>query len=121
MSSWTRITFDPGDRSVETVADDLRGAVDDPETFERRGTLVWKETGNFDHDRVATLDVAAERALVVWNSDTTNAGKGYLYERHGGRFLLVDAFEGAEGYFGRDVVDHFVREHDLEGVRHGWV
>ncbi|MFC4552072.1 MULTISPECIES: hypothetical protein [Halorussus] len=119
MSSWTRITLEPTEgTSLESLESALRDETVDPETFERAGTLVWKETGRFDHRTVAELDVPAERALVVASNDTVNASDGHLYERRDGALRFSDAVNGEESYMGRDVLDYFSREHGIEGVRH---
>lgn len=115
MSSWIRVTFDPGDRSVATVEEQLREALDDPETVRWPDALVWKAREEIDADRLTDLGVEARRALVIRANDTVMAGDGRLYERIDGRFVPVDAMAGAEGFVGRDVTAYFQREYGLVG------
>lgn len=116
MSSWVRVTFDPGERTAAEIDDRLRATVEEPETFERDGVLVWKATDTVDADRLNQLAVEAPRAVVMEVSDTANAGTGRVYERVDGEFVLVDAMAGAEDYLGRDVVAYVQRTHGTVGV-----
>ncbi|MFA9426396.1 hypothetical protein [Natronorubrum sp. A-ect3] len=113
MSSWIRVTFDSGDRSVTTVEEQLREALEDPDTVRWPDALVWKAQEEIDAERLTDLGVEARRALVVWANDTAMAGDGRLYERIDGRFVPVDAMSGVEGFVGRDVTSYFQREYGL--------
>jgi hypothetical protein len=115
MGSWTHVIFDPGDHTIEIVRESLQATVNDTVTEERYGNLVWRVPDDFNHERVADLEVAAERVLVVYLSNTSDAGTGYLYERHNDRFVLTDRISGVSPFVGRDVVDYFIREHDFVG------
>ena len=115
MSSWIRVTFDPGDRSVTTVEEQLREALEDPETVRWPDALVWKAQEKIDAKQLTNLGVEARRVLVIWANDTVMAGDGWLYERIDGRFVPVDAMYGAEGFVGRDVTSYFQREYGLVG------
>ncbi|QLH80326.1 hypothetical protein [Halosimplex pelagicum] len=116
MSSWIRVTFDPGKRPLDAVERQLRAALDDPETERRDGTLVWKARERVDAEALTDLGVAAERVLVIDANDTAMAGSGTLYEFVDGAYVPVDAMAGAEGYVGRDAVGYVQREHGFVGA-----
>lgn len=120
MSSWSCVTFETGDRTVDAVAAELAGLVEDggghgdgaePHTYEHRGNLVWRRKGS--DPPPAALDVP--RALDLRVNDTTDSAWGRLYERVDGRFVAVDRCYGVEGGFGRRVVDYFAVHHGLVG------
>ncbi|ELZ27587.1 hypothetical protein C475_06695 [Halosimplex carlsbadense 2-9-1] len=116
MTFWTRVTFDPGERSVDEVEGQLRTARDDPETERRDGAVVWKAREEVEGDTLTDLGVEAERALVIDANDTAMAGDGTLYEFVDGAYVPVDAMNGGEIYLGRDVVAYVQREHGFVGV-----
>ena len=110
------ITFETNrTATMEGVETELREAVEQPDTFEKHGNLVWWVFTEFDHESVATLDVSAPRALVI-RGDSSNARIGHLYERCNGRYVLSDAMRGTAASHGWDVVDYFRREYDIDGV-----
>lgn len=128
MSSWTKITFDPGDRTPEDIAVDLREAIEntdericresdqnDPSIGVDDNYAYWYVHGFEGVTALNTLDIACDRALAININDTSEAGIGYLYERVDNRFLQTDSFSDNE--YGRRILDYFAIEHDLWGDR----
>ncbi|CBH24843.1 conserved hypothetical protein [Salinibacter ruber M8] len=116
MSSWTRVSFDPGKTGIEAITNDLQKALEDPDTFIHNDMVVWKAFDDIDAQRLTDLGIEASRALVMHVSDTSNSGSGRLYKRIDSEFILLDAMSGGEGYFGRDVLAYMQREHGLVGA-----
>lgn len=59
----------------------------------------------------------AERVLVIHANDTSDSGKGYLYQLDDdGEFEKVDEWAGYEGAVGRDVAGYFREEHRISGL-----
>jgi len=127
MSSWTCITFDPGERTPEDVASDLRHSLTEtdaqvcredeqrePKLGVGESKVVWRVHG-FDGEAFESLEVQCSKALAIYIQDTAEAGTGQLYEWIDGEFLQTDIFQDYS--YGRVVLDYFLLEHGMQGER----
>lgn len=68
-------------------------------------------------DRLFEYAESVDRAFLLHVHDTVASGHSYLYEQQDGELTMVESVGGAEGRFGRDLVDYAKREYDFDTTR----
>lgn len=124
MSGWATATINfnrevEESKIKEQIADKVAGG----QIFSRRkeGTYldytIWGYDGAGKAREIAKqVAEDGDEVVIIEANDTSDSGRGVLYEMNGGELEKVDEWGGYEGAKGRDVVGYMAENHNVSSV-----
>lgn len=122
MSGWTVVTLHAEDdedeeQLQENINDEYDNGERDPPTASGYGDRTIQEHRGANHKALARTYSEefplADTIVVVAANDTTDSGRGTLFDVSDGSVEEIDSKEGYEGARGRDVTGYFQDEHNV--------